>query len=221
MPQGTIFLIDDNPAFRQSTQWLLESHGLRVVDFAEGRAFLDSLAAEGCDRDPACVLLDIRMPGLSGLQIQEELRVRGATLPIIFITAHSDVPLVVQAMRRGAFNFMEKPFSAEALLAEVVAALTQDGEQMQRDRQNASARSCLESLTPRERQVLEWVAAGALNKTIADKLGISVKTVELHRSRVMEKMRAGSLAQLVQITLRAQGEGGIAQLTTQTNARAQ
>jgi FixJ family two-component response regulator len=205
MTSGTVFLVDDNDAFRQSTRWLLESHGLRVSAFKDGRAFLDSYVPAPTGRKPECLLLDVRMPGLTGLQVQDELRQRNASVPVIFITAHGDVRLAVEAMRRGAFDFLEKPFADEDLVNAIGSALARDDEQMSRDREAASARARLEGLTPRERQVLDLVIEGALNKTIADKLGISIKTVELHRSRVMEKMRAQSLAQLIQMTVKARG----------------
>lgn len=205
MTSGTVFLVDDNDAFRQSTRWLLESHGLRVSAFKDGRAFLDSYVGAPTGRKPECLLLDVRMPGLTGLQVQDELRQRNASVPVIFITAHGDVRLAVEAMRRGAFDFLEKPFADEDLVNAIGSALARDDEQMSRDREAANARGRLEALTPRERQVLDLVIEGALNKTIADKLGISIKTVELHRSRVMEKMRAQSLAQLIQMTVKARG----------------
>jgi FixJ family two-component response regulator len=205
MTTGTVFLVDDNDAFRQSTRWLLESHGLQVSAFKDGRAFLDSYAPGSAVRKPECLVLDIRMPGLTGMQVQDELRQRNVCVPVIFITAHGDVPLAVEAMRRGAFDFLEKPFADDVLVTAIGSALARDDEQMSRDRDAASARARLEALTPRERQVLELVIEGALNKTIADRLGISIKTVELHRSRVMEKMRAQSLAQLIQMTVKARG----------------
>ena len=203
MANGTVFLVDDNDAFRQSTRWLLESHGLRVSAFKNGRDFLDAYAPTPAGRKPECLLLDVRMPGLTGLQVHEELVHRNANVPVIFITAHGDVPLAVEAMRRGAFDFLEKPFTDDVLVSAIGSALARDDEQMSRDREAANARARLDALTPRERQVLDLVVEGALNKTIADRLGISIKTVELHRSRVMEKMRALSLAQLIQMTVRA------------------
>jgi len=205
MTSGTVFLVDDNDAFRQSTRWLLESHGLRVCAFKSGKDFLEGYAPSPAGRKPECLLLDVRMPELTGLQVQEELGKRNAAVPVIFITAHGDVPIAVEAMRRGAFDFLEKPFTDDVLVTAIHSALARDDEQMSRDREAANARSRLDALTPRERQVLELVIEGALNKTIADRLGISIKTVELHRSRVMEKMRAQSLAQLIQMTVRARG----------------
>jgi two-component system, LuxR family, response regulator FixJ len=199
MLEGTVFLVDDNDAFRQSTQWLLSSYGLRVEEFRDGPSFLTRYAASPGARDRECLLLDVRMPGLTGLQVQEELLAREVDVPVIFITAHADVPLAVQAMRRGAFDFLEKPFTDQALIEAIGSALAREDARLVRDRESGNVRANLQSLTPRERQVLDLVVEGALNKTVADKLGISVKTVELHRSRVMEKMRAQSLAQLIQM----------------------
>jgi FixJ family two-component response regulator len=206
MMDGTVFLVDDNDAFRQSTQWLLSSYGLRVEEFKDGNAFLTRYAVtQPAARDRECLLLDVRMPGMTGLQVQDELLARQSDVPIIFITAHGDVQLAVQAMRRGAFDFLEKPFSDQSLIDAIGSALAREDERLVRDREVGGVRANLQSLTPRERQVLDLVVEGALNKTVADKLGISVKTVELHRSRVMEKMRAQSLAQLIQMVMQARG----------------
>jgi two-component system, LuxR family, response regulator FixJ len=204
--EGTVFLVDDNDAFRQSTQWLLSSYGLRVEEFRDGTSFLTRYAAAAPGaRERECLLLDVRMPGMTGIQVQDELLARQSDVPIIFITAHGDVPLAVQAMRRGAVDFLEKPFSDQALIDAIGSALAREDERLVRDREVGGVRANLQSLTPRERQVLDLVVEGALNKTVADKLGISVKTVELHRSRVMEKMRAQSLAQLIQMVMQARG----------------
>jgi FixJ family two-component response regulator len=143
------------------------------------------------------------MPGLSGPQVHEVLVQRRASVPVIFMTTHGEVPLAVEAMRRGAFDFLEKPFVDEVLVKTISTALAQDAERMMRNRDTADAQARLNSLTPRERQVLDLVIEGAQNKSMAEKLGISIKTVELHRSRVMEKMHAQSLAQLIQMTARA------------------
>jgi two-component system response regulator FixJ len=219
MSNGTTFLVDDNDAFRRSTQWLLESHGIQVSAFADGASFLDAFEQGRGTRGPSCILLDVRMPGPSGLQVQEQLRARGVSTPIIFVAAHSDVALAVQAMRRGAFNFLEKPFAEDTLIAEVMAALAHDIQRVSHDEEVEHVHSCLQLLTPRERQVLDLVMQGALNKTIGAALGISVKTVELHRSRVMEKMRASSLAQLIQMTMRAQTSGALAPTNSTQSAR--
>jgi FixJ family two-component response regulator len=200
-----VFLVDDNDAFRNSTRWLLEGHGLRVDAFASPRHFLAYLRALP---DPlavdACIVLDIRMPEMTGLEVQEALQQSACPFPVVFISGHGDVPLAVQAMRRGAAHFLEKPFGPEALVGAIDdafdAAAARRAHPVAAD---AQARQRVASLTVRERQVLDMAVEGLLNKTIADKLGISIKTVELHRSRVMAKMKAKSIAQLVQLTMRA------------------
>jgi two-component system, LuxR family, response regulator DctR len=198
-----VFLVDDNAGFRRSTRWLLEGHGYEVEDFATPRHFLSYLAAWP-DEDIGCVLLDVRMPDMTGMEVLEDIRRKGNDTPVIFISGHGDVPLAVEAMRRGAAHFLEKPFGEVALVAAIKDAMARGKERVRvsLDSDPAVAQR-LTSLTPRERQVLELVMEGTLNKLIADRLGISIKTVELHRSRIMEKMRAKSVAQLVQLTLRA------------------
>lgn len=199
-----VCLVDDNDGFRSSTRWLLEGHGLQVDTFASPRHFLAFVQALPEDAiGEGCILLDIRMPEMSGLEVQDALRRLGCAWPVVFISGHADVPLAVEAMRRGAANFLEKPFGPEAL----VAALDDAFERAARARQqpmdsDEDARERLASLTARERQVLDMAVEGMLNKVIADKLGISIKTVELHRSRVMAKMKVKSIAQLVQRTMR-------------------
>jgi two-component system, LuxR family, response regulator FixJ len=202
-----IFLVDDNDAFRSSTRWLLEGHGFQVDAFASPSHFLAYVAALP---EPAalsaCILLDIRMPEMSGLEVQTQLRQRACPFPVVFISGHGDVPLAVEAMRRGAAHFLEKPFSPEALVAVLNDALQRAAtDRTQPIESDTLARERIATLTTRERQVLDFAVEGMLNKTIADKLGISIKTVELHRSRVMAKTKARSIAQLVQLTMRARG----------------
>ncbi len=198
-----VFLVDDNDSFRRSTRWLLEGHGFRVDAFASPRHFLAFIEALPDDDTEACILLDIRMPEMSGLEVQEALRRSGCGLPVVFISGHGDVPLAVEAMRRGASHFLEKPFGPDALVAALGDALERAAQQRQHPIEaDGEARERLASLTARERQVLDLAVEGMLNKVIADRLGISIKTVELHRSRVMAKMKAKSIAQLVQLTMR-------------------
>jgi FixJ family two-component response regulator len=202
--EGPIYLIDDNDAFRKSTQWLLEGHGFAVTSFSSARSFLDQLEAGVVDVDFGCLLLDLRMPQMSGTELQEVLRQKGCRLPIVFISGHGDVALAVEAMRKGAAHFIEKPFADGAL----VEAL-HDVRRSARMRSASGgavdeiARARLATLTARERQVLDLVVQGKMNKVIADLLGVSIKTVELHRSRVMTKMQASSFAELVQLEMRA------------------
>ena len=190
-----LYVVDDDEAFRDSLRWLLESSGYRVAAFAAGADFLQHYHADA----GACLVLDVRMPGSSGLELQQELNRRGSMLPVVFVTGHGDVAMAVKALKSGAFDFIEKPFKDEALLAliEKAAAARATARVKEAARQDTAAR--LATLTQREREIMDRVIAGRRNKAIAQELGISVKTVEIHRSRVMEKMGADSLAALVQM----------------------
>jgi FixJ family two-component response regulator len=200
---GTAYLVDDNEGFRKSTVWLLESYGLAVKAFASGHEFLAFLDIGSQQVGAACLILDVRMPGMNGLELQDTLIQRDEKLPTVFMSGHADIPLAVEAMRKGALNFLEKPFTEEALIDAVQAALRATPALDSSHRKDPEARARLASLTNRERQVLELVLEGKLNKTTADILNISIKTVELHRARVMSKMQAKSLAHLVQLALSA------------------
>jgi two-component system, LuxR family, response regulator FixJ len=201
--RGQIFMVDDNDGFRNSTRWLLEGHGYQVDAFASPRHFLKYLDAWP-DAEPAgCVLLDVRMPEMNGLEVQDALQKRGSLLPIVFISGHGDLALAVETMRKGAAHFLEKPFGDDALVNALDDAMRRAQAPPEPHDVDEAARARVNSLTPRERQVLDLVAQGKLNKVIADVLGISIKTVELHRSRVMSKMKVKSVAQLVQLTMRA------------------
>lgn len=191
-PSAHVFLVDDNDEFRESTRWLLEDAGFVVSDFASGADLLREL--DRTPAPPACIVSDVRMPQMSGIELQHELKRRNVELPLIFVTAHADVPLAVEAMRNGAANFIEKPFDP-LMLVHALRTVT--------DRTTASPANAaaIEKLTPRERQVLELVVAGKLNKTIADVLGISIKTVELHRSNLMQKLGARNVAEVIRIAL--------------------
>lgn len=201
MEPPLVYLIDDNEAFRRSTAWLLEGAGFEVLDFAGGEAFLQ---AHGTALRPsrACVVSDIRMPGMSGLELQQELKRRQLAIPVVFITGHGDVPLAVEAMRNGAANFIEKPFAPDTL-AHAVHECTRVSRRSQNDGE-PSAQSRLAVLTPRERQVFDLVIEGRLNKTIADRLGISIKTVEMHRANMMSKLAVRNLPELVRLAVAAQ-----------------
>jgi RNA polymerase sigma factor (sigma-70 family) len=197
MNQATVFIVDDEEAVRDSLQWLLESSGLKVALFDSAEAFL-----QGYDpAQPGCLVVDVRMPGMSGLELQEKLTEQHYSIPVIFITGHGDVPMAVQAVKHGAADFLEKPFNDKELLQIVQRCLEQDQQQRAKQQQVDSTQSRLASLTPREREVMQLVVAGKLNKQIADQLNISIKTVEAHRAKVMEKAGAHSLAELVQIVL--------------------
>ena len=193
MHQQQVYVVDDDQGMLDSTLWLLESVGLRAVPFASGQAFLDSYNEDL----PACVLLDIRMPGMGGLAVQDALRERGSQLPVIFVSAHADVPIVVRAFRGGAVDFIEKPYNEQLLLDSVQRALRMHSRPVATGPQAADTRNRLAQLTPRERDVLLPLVQGYSNREIAEQLGISVKTVDLYRSRVMKRMQADSLPALV------------------------
>ena len=192
--EQVIHIVDDDEALRDSLVWMLESNGYRTRSFASGEDFLamfnDSMAG--------CVLLDVRMPGISGLELFELLRARNAGLPVIFITGHGDVPMAVEALKRGAQDFIEKPFGDREVLSVIEEALARERNERGQRVLKADVSRRLGELTHREYEVLQLILAGKLNKQIADVLGISIKTVEVHRARVMEKMGVRSLAELVQ-----------------------
>jgi FixJ family two-component response regulator len=192
-----VHVVDDDPAVRDSLRWLIEGEGLLVQAHASAEDFLGALVPE----QPGCALVDLRMPGMSGLELQQALARRGVGLPLVFISAHGDVPLAVTAMRRGAVDFVEKPFDNGALLDTVRRALDADVLRRVGDEERAAMRARLATLSPREREVLEAVVAGRANKRIAAALGISIKTVEVHRARVMDKMEASSIAELVRLVV--------------------
>ena len=198
MTEPRVHIVDDDEAMRDSLKWLLESRGLEVELYTSAEAFLGAFNSDFC----GCLVLDVRMPGMTGLDLHEKLRARASTLPVIFITGHGDVPMAVSALKKGAADFIEKPFSDQDMLRLIESCMKQDRAAAAKRAENASAAQRLESLTQREREVLELIVAGRLNKQVADELGISIKTVEVHRSRVMEKMRAHSIAELVQLALK-------------------
>ncbi len=194
---STVFIVDDDEAVRDSLRWLLEATGYRVRPYASAETFLD-------EYDPNLIgvlIADVRMPGMSGLELQEQLIARKAPLPIVFITGHGDVPMAVSTMKKGAVDFLEKPFN-EADLRDIVARMLEQAVQRvnqfqaQRDHEAMLAR-----LTAREQQVLERIVAGRLNKQIADDLGISIKTVEAHRANIMEKLEVTTVADLMKVAL--------------------
>ncbi|MET7012979.1 response regulator transcription factor [Uliginosibacterium flavum] len=189
-----VYIVDDDEALRDSLIWLLESTGLKSLAFESAEAFLAAYSA----KMNGCLVLDIRMPGMSGLELHEKLNAMHATLPVIFITGHGDVPMAVSALKKGAVDFIEKPFNDQEMVSLIRGALAEDLKHHGARLQEADAQRRIDGLTPREREVLELIVAGRLNKQIADDLGISIKTVEVHRARVMEKMGVNSLAELVQ-----------------------
>jgi two-component system, LuxR family, response regulator FixJ len=195
----TVFVVDDDDAVRGAMRLLLKSIGLTAVTYASADEFL----ARYADDQPGCMLLDVRMPGMSGLELQHQLNLRGAILPVIFLTGHGDVPMAVEAMQHGAFDFLQKPFRDQDLLERVQRALGKDRETREQLRHIERTRGHLTTLTPREREVLTLMVRGKQNKVTAAELGLSQRTVEIHRARVMEKMAARSLAELVRMTIDA------------------
>jgi len=199
---NTVFIVDDDEAVRDSLRWLLEANGYRVKSFSGAEDFLQAY-----DPDEIGVLIvDVRMPGMSGLELQEELIARNAPLPIVFITGHGDVPMAVSTIKKGAVDFLEKPFNETDLRAIVVRMLQQANERASQAQAKKNQQAVLSRLTSREQQVLERIVAGRLNKQIAGDLNISIKTVEAHRANIMEKLEVTTVADLMKIAL-AQPEG--------------
>jgi len=195
--RATIFIVDDDTAVRDSLKMLLRSVGQAVETFGSGQEFIDAYSE---DR-PGCLVLDIRMPGMSGLELQQKLNERHSIMPIIFITGHGDVPMAVEAMQAGAVDFIQKPFRDQDLIDRINQALEKDQNNRASLGERNDIRKRLETLTPREREVLDLVVHGKANKVIAGDLRLSQRTVEIHRARVMEKMQASSLAHLVRMVL--------------------
>ena len=195
--KGTVYVVDDDEAVRDSLQWLLEGKDYRVRCFESAESFL----ARYDTREVACLIVDIRMDGMSGLELQDRLIENKSPLPIVFITGHGDVPMAVDTMKKGALDFIQKPFD-EAKLDSLVERMLDKARGAFTDHQQAASRDALlAKLTSRESQVLERIVAGRLNKQIADDLGISIKTVEAHRANIMEKLGANTVADLLKIAL--------------------
>ncbi|MHB1123361.1 MAG: response regulator transcription factor [Ramlibacter sp.] len=198
--QCVVHVVDDDPALRRSLRFLLESVEWQVQLHASAEEFLQAL---GESAQPACVLLDIRMPAMSGLELQQVLHERGVALPIVFMTGHADVSMAVQAMKSGAADFIEKPFKDQVVLDAVAAAVRRSAEALHEQQVRDEAVRLLASLSPREREVAKLVALGQPNKVVAGALGISEKTVHIHRQHVMEKAGVSSAAELARLMLRA------------------
>lgn len=198
MKEAIVFVVDDDAAVRNSLSLLLKSTGHRAATFESAQQFLSAYKDQ-----PGCLLLDVRMPGLSGPDLQRELNARQTTIPVIFMSGHADVPMAVEAMRCGAFDFVQKPFRDQELLDRVERALKADAARRARSQAREAARGCLQSLSPREREVMDRITSGDSNKIIAFRLGISQRTVEIHRARVMEKLDARSVADLVHLSAAA------------------
>ena len=200
--KGTVHVVDDDEAVRDSLQWLLEGKDYRVRCFDSAESFLSRFDP----REVACVLADIRMDGMSGLELQDRLIERKSPLPIVFITGHGDVQMAVSSMKKGALDFIEKPFKEDELLSLVERMLEKARLAFSQQQEAASRDALLSRLTAREGQVLERIVAGRLNKQLADDLGISIKTVEAHRANIMEKLNANTVADLLKTALSAQAK---------------
>ena len=192
---AVVIIIDDDASMREAIMTLIETVGLNTQTYASGQEFLQHSPPDG----PSCLVLDVRLPGLSGLNLQRELAVRGMDIPIIFITGHGDIPMSVQAMKAGAVEFLTKPFRDQDLLDAIAQALERDRAARRQRAEMAALRQRYDTLTAREREVMRLTVAGLLNKQIASELGTSEKTVNIQRGRMMQKMQADSIAALVRI----------------------
>lgn len=195
MTEPTVFVVDDDPAIRESLALLLASAGHHAACFESAASFLDDLDPAS----PGCAIIDLRLPGIDGLELQERLHERDVLLPVVFLTGHGDVPTAVQALKHGAMDFLQKPFDAERLLALVDRAIERDAERRAEEALRAEAAARIAGLTPREQEVMRLVVDGLASKVIAADLGISERTVELHRSRVMHKTGARSVPALIRM----------------------
>ncbi len=195
-----IAVVDDDEAMRHSLQWLLESSGYRITLYASADEFLQ----HHLKHHLACILLDVRMPGMSGLELQKELHQQGIFIPVVIITGHGDIDMAVQAMKAGAIDFIEKPFNDENLLSAIEKAININQTQLTKKNIQEKIRHCLNTLTPREKEVMMMVTQGDSNKKMATALGVTTKTIEAHRAKVMDKMQAKSLAELVRMTVLAE-----------------
>jgi len=205
-PATTVCIVDDDPSVLKALARLIGAAGYRVKTFDRAPAFLDSRLPKG----PKCLVLDLQMPDFDGLELQRELAARGLALPVIFLTGHGDIPSSVEAMKAGALDFLTKPVRGAALLEAVRTALDKDKARLKNEHDLDSIRDRIKTLSPREYEVFRWVIAGSLNKQTASEMGISEKTVKFHRARVMQKMKAGSVAELTILADRA----GVAPMKT-------
>jgi RNA polymerase sigma factor (sigma-70 family) len=201
MNNGSVFVVDDDPSVRSSLKFLISTVGLKVETFDSADSFLQRQLPDG----PSCLVLDVRLPGLSGLDFQRELAAKNIHIPIIFVTGHGDIPMSVCAMKAGAVEFLTKPFRDQDLLDAIRIALKRDRDGREQAKAAMDLKERFESLTPRERKVISMVASGMLNKQIAGELGTAENTVKVHRSRAMEKMQAQSLADMVRMIEKLKG----------------
>jgi FixJ family two-component response regulator len=194
---AVVMVVDDDAGLRNAMRSLLKSVGITSTLFASAQEFLDAYQPS----QRGCLVLDIRMPGMSGMELQQQLNIRGAVIPVIFMSGHADIPMAVEAMQHGAFDFLQKPFRDQDLLDRIQRAIVRDTEMRQSLGEHARIKAHLESLTPREREVLDLMTQGKQNKVVGQELGVSPRTIEIHRARVMEKMGAHSVAELVRMML--------------------
>ena len=198
---STVYIVDDDEAVRDSLRWLLEANTYRVRAFSSAEAFL----SEYNEDQPGILIVDVRMPGMSGLELQEQLIIRKSTMPIVFISGHGDVPMAVSTLKKGAVDFLEKPFNESDLRETVSRMFDQANDRLKKAQAQKTHDAMLNRLTSREQQVLERIVAGRLNKQIADDLGISIKTVEAHRANIMEKLQVTTVADLMKVALAPTG----------------
>ena len=194
---AVVMVVDDDAGVRNAMRALLKSVGLNSALFASAQEFLDAYQSSQL----GCLVLDIRMPGMSGMELQQQLNMRGAVIPVIFMSGHGDIPMAVEAMQHGAFDFLQKPFRDQDLLDRIQRAIARDAELRKSLGEHERIKAHLESLTPREREVLDLMTQGKQNKVVGQELGVSPRTIEIHRARVMEKMGARSVAELVRMML--------------------
>jgi two-component system response regulator TtrR len=197
MSEPTVFVVDDDASTRELLAWLMKRHGLRAEVFPDARSFLNTYRSDM----PGCLVVDLNMPGMGGLELQQYLNQHGARLPVLFLSGRADVPKAVRAVREGAIDFIEKPFDYRRVVALIEDCLKRDAQMRAQHERKRAYSERLAQLTQREREVLELVVAGRMNREIAENLDISIKTVEAHRAKIMEKLEANSLAELVQATL--------------------
>ncbi len=209
MSQPTVYIVDDDPDMRDSLRWLLKTVGLRAIAFASAEEFAREYREDG----PACLVLDVRMPGCSGLDLFEEMSASGSDLPVLFITAHADVPMAVRAMKSGAAEFLEKPFNGQVLLEKVQHALRESSARLERRAAHDGLRAQFDALTDKEREVLKLIQAGMPNKEIAARLDITPRAVEMRRAGLMRKLQVDSLSELLRIALALEGSADISVLS--------
>ena len=195
--EGTVFVVDDDSSTRELLSWLMKRHGLHSEAFPDAHSFLKSYKPG----TPGCLVVDLNMPGMSGLDLQSYLKENGVALPVIFLSGRADVPKAVRAVREGAIDFLEKPFDYKRVVSLIEDCLRRDAEGRAAHERRRAHSARLAQLTQREREVLELVVAGRMNREIAEHLDISIKTVEAHRAKIMEKLEVNSVAELVQATL--------------------